>query len=445
MARYWTYTRCEDPGPFVGKLILELPDPVRAEDVRPEQFSVYVERRDRATGDVVTAKAHHGDPDETARPSRGYVRVLDACACDPSGRAVLGEGRFVCLTLPEERLTKRIDGDVLHGHLRASDFTVTQVAAIPAVESGGAPQVGLVWGDCAGDVCPALAGWDLGLAGTFDGIEMGYGLFTPDFDAVNERRANPGFGNLYVEPLPPLEKVPLLLWLHGAGEGGGEVYRTVIGNLVTALSGRNIQDKLGGAAYVLAPSCPTFWMDSGDGGIDDDNQSIYSAALKELVDAVVEAHPAIDPTRIYVGGLSNGGFMTVRLMADYPGFWAAAVPVCAPWRGTDATDEEFAAIARTPQWWVQVDDDTLVKVDDHIKTTWPRLMAEDPDDAHLTYYDHFEDETGRYHDVEGRPTRYNGHFIWVNVYHDTVRTELDGTNVLWDGFPVTLWQWVGRH
>jgi hypothetical protein len=35
--------------------------------------------------------------------------------------------------------------------------------------------------------------------------------------------------------------------------------------------------------------------------------------------------------------------------------------------------------------------------------------------------------------------------VWINVYHDTPKTEIDGTNVLVDGRPVTLWQWVGTH
>ena len=51
-------------------------------------------------------------------------------------------------------------------------------------------------------------------------------------------------------------------------------------------------------------------MDSGDGTIVDDNQSIYGAALKALVDEFVAAHAdTVDLGRIYVGGLSNGGFM----------------------------------------------------------------------------------------------------------------------------------------
>ena len=94
-----------------------------------------------------------------------------------------------------------------------------------------------------------------------------------------------------------------------------------MGNRVTALSSPDIQEKLGGAAYILAPSSPTYWMDSGSGEIANDNKSIYTKALKTLIDEFIEARPDIDHKRIYVGGLSNGGFMTMRLVADYPGFF----------------------------------------------------------------------------------------------------------------------------
>ena len=80
---------------------------------------------------------------------------------------------------------------------------------------------------------------------------MNYGFFTPDLDAVNTARAARP-----CNPLPPITSVPLFVWLHGAGEGQ-EPYRTVMGNRVTLLSSPEIQEELGGAAYILAPSSPT--------------------------------------------------------------------------------------------------------------------------------------------------------------------------------------------
>jgi len=439
MASYRTFTTVGDFGPYVSRLILALPSCVCAHDVSARSFSVYVERKDPATGELVRAKEHHTD--SRASLSRGYVPVRRTYVSDVMGVPVPA-GDHVTLIMPGVRLTKRIDGDVMCGHLRRIDVRVTQLEALPPETPGDDPVVGLVFDHCDGDLCPQLDGWNLDLEGSFDGVEMRYAAFMPDIAAVNARRLRPILGHA----AKPLEKVPVVLWLHGAGEGGGEPYRTVTGNKVVALGEVDIQSKLGGAAYVLVPSCPTFWMDSGDGTIVDDNQSIYGTALKALVDEFVAAHAdTVDSDRIYIGGLSNGGFMTCRMVADYPDFFAAAVACCAPWLGELGTDEEYAAMATTPLWFVQVDDDALVNPADHVMATLPRLLAAGATDTHVTYYDRIADETGEYHDENGRPLSYNGHLVWINVYHDTVRTELDGTNVLWDGFPVTLWQWVGRH
>ena len=38
--------------------------------------------------------------------------------------------------------------------------------------------------------------------------------------------------------------------------------------------------------------------------------------------------------------------MTLRLCADYPDFFAAGLPCCAPWY--NATDEDVTALAKTP-------------------------------------------------------------------------------------------------
>lgn len=57
-------------------------------------------------------------------------------------------------------------------------------------------------------------------------------------------------------------------------------------------------------------------------------------------------------------------------------------------------------------------------------------------DLHATYFDHIEDADGN---------RLIGHFVWVQAYNDEPKTDLDGSLVRWNGFPVTLWQWVGKH
>ena len=112
MATYKTFTTVGDSGPFVSMLILNVGSPVRDADLDPALFSVYVERKDPETGEVVLAKEHRADP--VALPSKGFVPVRRAFACDENGRPQDG-GTHVALKLPEIRLTKRIDGDILAG------------------------------------------------------------------------------------------------------------------------------------------------------------------------------------------------------------------------------------------------------------------------------------------------------------------------------------------
>ena len=97
-------------------------------------------------------------------------------------------------------------------------------------------------------------------------------------------------------------------------------------------------------AYVLVPQAPTFWMHGfkhfGDG------TSIYEKTLMGLIKFYIEKHSNIDKSRIYVGGDSNGGYMTMILLRDFPDFFAAGFPVCGFFPG----QEDFAE--RKPRFLV---------------------------------------------------------------------------------------------
>ena len=105
------------------------------------------------------------------------------------------------------------------------------------------------------------------------------------------------------------ENWPLLLFLHGAGERGDDL------ELVTAhgppkmiAQGRDFP------FVVISPQCPEDMWWSID-------------ALHALLDEVVETH-RIDESRIYVTGLSMGGYGSWGLAYTYPERFAAVVPIC---------------------------------------------------------------------------------------------------------------------
>ena len=228
---------------------------------------------------------------------------------------------------------------------------VTQVKEIPGVP----PITGLVFDTCAGDVCTQMKGWSNGTS-SYEPLPLNYGYFTPDFEELRKPPAFP-FGPPKKE-IP--DKVPLVIWLHGAGEGGKDPRIAYTGNKVVSISSREIQDKLGGAAFVLAPQAPTMWMDDGSGKYTNDGTSKYTAALKACIDEFVEKHKdQIDTDRIYIGGCSNGGFMTMRMIVDY-GLLCSGLSYLRGAVGQGDNRPGYQNIKHIPIWFTHAANDTVV-------------------------------------------------------------------------------------
>ena len=123
-------------------------------------------------------------------------------------------------------------------------------------------------------------------------------------------------------------KRPLIIFLHGVGERGDDNEA----QLRVAIN--NIYNKGEWAkSVIIAPQCPldAYWVHTpwADGNY---NQSEVpeSKPLGAVIGLVKEymSKPYIDISRIYVVGLSLGGFGTWDLISRYPDIFAAAVPVC---------------------------------------------------------------------------------------------------------------------
>ena len=108
---------------------------------------------------------------------------------------------------------------------------------------------------------------------------------------------------------PSDETWPMLLFLHGAGERGNDLERVKQhGPPKQIAQGQNLP------FIVVSPQCP-------------DGQWWDIEMLSQLIDRI-EADHAVDPDRIYVTGLSMGGFATWALALLYPHRFAAIAPVC---------------------------------------------------------------------------------------------------------------------
>jgi len=109
----------------------------------------------------------------------------------------------------------------------------------------------------------------------------------------------------------PEKKWPLMLFLHGAGERGDSL------GLVKKHGPPKIVGQQPDFPFiVVSPQCPAglWWPEK----LDD-----LSALLDE-----VEARYAVDSRRIYLTGLSMGGYGTWSLAQDQPERFAAIVPIC---------------------------------------------------------------------------------------------------------------------
>jgi predicted peptidase len=125
---------------------------------------------------------------------------------------------------------------------------------------------------------------------------------------------------------------PVLLFLHGLGERGADGVRHVSYPFFaddSALPRRAYEH----GAVILAPQCPEHatWTGLTQWGDLDLRFTLAPAptmaAVMNLLGRVLD-EPQIDPTRVYVTGLSMGGFATWDLAARRPELFAGVVPVC---------------------------------------------------------------------------------------------------------------------
>ncbi len=213
---------------------------------------------------------------------------------------------------------------------------------------------------------------------------------------------------------------PLVIWLHGMGEGGTDPDIALLGNDVTALGEEEIQSHFikgkQKGAYVLAAQTPTYWMNSGTGSINGGvGHSIYTKSLKSLIDKYIADNGDIDTNRIYVGGCSNGGYMTMEMAVTYGNFFRAFYPCCEAYSDSFVTEEDIQKLKDLPMWFIHAANDTTVNPDNFTLATYKRLKDAGAKDVHLSY---FVDVRG----TDGNPqgNNYQGHYSWIYIFRDEV-------------------------
>ncbi len=139
-----------------------------------------------------------------------------------------------------------------------------------------------------------------------------------------------GFSLPYRLRIPQGEGLfPLLLCMHGAGERGTD-NEAQIGHFLPIFNHPNSPAL---NAITIMPQCPDVmrWVEYGwdKGSYQSESAPLPPAfeAVEQLIEQLFATLP-IDRNRVYITGLSMGGFATWRMLAEHPDWFTAGIPVC---------------------------------------------------------------------------------------------------------------------
>ncbi len=140
------------------------------------------------------------------------------------------------------------------------------------------------------------------------------------------------------------QRWPLMLFLHGAGERGTNLQSVAIhGPLSLVKQGREFP------FIIVAPQCP-------------EGQDWANEPLLKLLEHVTKKF-AVDTNRVYLTGLSMGGYGTWRLGLAHPEKFAAIVPICGGGALIDvilADDTKSRSLKNLPIWAFHGAKDSVV-------------------------------------------------------------------------------------
>jgi hypothetical protein len=146
----------------------------------------------------------------------------------------------------------------------------------------------------------------------------------------------------------PGEKYPLVLAMHGVDIKGTDNMLQVMLEMSTTWGTDAFQAKH--PCFIFSPQCPNTqgsWTDP----------PVYKS-INILLDSIIHKYP-VDTNRMYVTGISLGGYGTWNFLLANPGKWAAGLPVCgAPFD----VRPKLPAIENIPVWNNHGDADEIVNV-----------------------------------------------------------------------------------
>ena len=156
---------------------------------------------------------------------------------------------------------------------------------------------------------------------------------------------------------------PLILFLHGRGERGSDLEQVKLHGLP-----RRIADGDDFPFVIVAPQCPagSYW-------------TLELEALNALLDDVL-ARYRVDPSRVYLTGLSMGGAGTWYMAGRYPERFAAIAPIC----GSGLRWIAQERLHDVPTWVFHGDADPTVPISE--SQTMVACLKEAGGDVRFTIY-----------------------------------------------------------
>ena len=199
------------------------------------------------------------------------------------------------------------------------------------------------------------------------------------------------------------EKYPLLIFLHGAYEKGNDnkAQLDIGGRYFLADSNRR-----NFPAVIVFPQCPSndvwAYFDAEFDSVGVLKRASFpfrreptavTFLLKQLVDSLMIL-PFIDISKVYIGGLSQGGMGVFDMVARYPNIFTAAFSICGA--GKVSTADKFAK--QTALWIFHGSDDDVVPV--HFSRQFYQKLKKLGADVRYTEYPGVRHES------------------WINAFHE---------------------------
>ncbi len=133
------------------------------------------------------------------------------------------------------------------------------------------------------------------------------------------------------------EKVPLILYLHGAGAIGDDNITHITTKDAASFVTEEMQELH--PCYVLAPQLPERYTAAGESPADEQSAKGWTdeevqEALMETIEEIAGTNGNVDMDRIYITGHSMGALGVWGMIAAYPDVFAAAVPISGLWDGS---------------------------------------------------------------------------------------------------------------